>query len=454
MTLIKRNELPAALNTIGKDTSVQIYLLFGERYLCREAADLLQKALLNDCPGTVHTIDGDQEDAARTLRLLTTYNLLPGVQIYRVTDSRLLQSKDMGSGLWDKAVREFTAKRPAAALRLLLNMLNLAGISPDAPELFSDLTPEQWRDLFATQKPDSDLEWADRLVREAEVPAGPKEPAANLADRYLEAFGRGLPPNTFLILTADAVDKRKKIFTRIKEKGLIVDCTVETGAGTAAQKVQKEVLVEMIKKTLAGMGKKIEPQALSMLIERIGFQPVAAVVESEKLAFYAGDRSLITGEDLETMVGRSREDALFELTDAFGKRQIARTLVILHHLLEDGTHGLAIVAVLRNYLKKLLIFNSIQHYPTPRWQTGMSAQHFQGKYLPALKELGEWPEMLKGHPYALYMSFCKASDFSQATLIKWLGLVLEAEFRLKGAPLPQHIVLNELLLSMLCTDSR
>jgi len=57
--------------------------------------------------------------------------------------------------------------------------------------------------------------------------------------------------------------------------------------------------------------------------------------------------------------------------------------------------------------------------------------------------------MLGGHPYALFMSFTKAQDFSCNQLKKWLTLLLEAEFRLKGSPISQQIVLEELFLSML-----
>jgi DNA polymerase-3 subunit delta len=149
------------------------------------------------------------------------------------------------------------------------------------------------------------------------------------------------------------------------------------------------------------------------------------------------------------MVGRSREDALYELTDAFGKRQLGRTLTILNRLQENGTHGLAILATMRNYIRKMLIFRSLQLQPSPPWHNGMNAKQFQSSYLPALKESGEWSDMLAGHPYALFMSFTKAGEYSCNQLKKWLKLLLEAEFRLKGSPLPQHIVLEELFLAML-----
>jgi DNA polymerase-3 subunit delta len=378
-----------------------------------------------------------------------SFSLLPGLQLYRVNDTHLFQSRDMGASLWDRAVKEYEKDRKPQALRYLLNMLSLAGISAEGSEPFSELSPDQWRDFFATEKPKGDIGWADRLVQESGRQAAPKRTTGNIADLYLEAINRGLPAQNILILTAENVDKRKRLYTHIKDHGVVVDCSVETGAGSAAQKVQKEVLLEIMHKTLAGLDKKIEPKATALFLERTGFHPVAVAMESEKMALYADDRPFITAEDVEAMAGRSREDALFELTDAFGKRQIALTIVTLHHLLEDGIHSLAILATMRNYFRKLLIFRSLQLRPDPVWQAGMSAQHFQRKYLPSLKEKGEWPELLKGHPYALYMSFTKASEFSCSLLKRWLELLLQSEFRLKGSPLPHHLILEELLLTML-----
>jgi DNA polymerase-3 subunit delta len=91
----------------------------------------------------------------------------------------------------------------------------------------------------------------------------------------------------------------------------------------------------------------------------------------------------------------------------------------------------------------------MQLQPAPAWHKSMNAKLFQASYLPAIKAKGQWDELLGGHPYALFMSFTKAADFSCNQLKKWLRLLLEAEFRLKGSPLPQHIVLEEVFLTML-----
>ena len=447
MALIKRTELPALLQDLEKGERTQVYLFFGERYLCREAADSLQKSLLaGSVGGAVNSIDGDSEDSVRTLGQLMNFSLLPGLQIFRVTDSRLFHSKEVASVIWSKIVQAHDAKKEAACRRQLLSFITLAGLSGD--DRLAEMAGDQWQTLFGFARPAGDLTWADEALA---LSAGQKKQhkSGDIAARYVDSFTKGVPPDNILILTAEAVDKRKQLFSFIKKEGVAVDCSVAVGAGAAAQKGQKEVLREMVLKSLAGFDKKMAPRALELLFERVGFHPVAVVMETEKLALAVGDRDLITVEDLDAMVGRTREDALFELTDAFGRQQVSRTLVLLHRLLDQGVHGLAVLATIRNYLRKLLIFRSLQLQTDPSWQSGMNAGQFQKVYLPALKERGEWSGLLQGHPYALFMSFSKAQEFSCSALKKYFVQLLQAEYRLKGAPLPPELVLEELFLTML-----
>lgn len=449
MVLIKRHELPGLMQEMEQDLGTgrnNIFLFFGERFLCKEAADRFQQSLLaRPAGGTVNGIDGEREDSARTLGQLMNYSLLPGVQIFRVTDSRLFLSQKVASALWSKVEQARAANKERACRRHLLSFYSLADIGPD--ELLAELGGKQWQTLFGFSRPRGDLAWADAML--ATVPGAQRGGGGESASRYMEAFKKGVPPQNILLLCAESVDKRKQLFTFIKREGVVVDCSVAVGASKAAKTSQKEVLREMIGKGLVALQKKMPSQVQELLLERVGFHPVAILMETEKLALSVLDRERITVDDLNAMVGRTREDALFELTDAFGKRQAARTLVLLQRLLDQGIHGLAILATMRNYLRKMLVFRSLQLGSVPAWHAGMNASYFQGTYLPALKERGDWGDMLKGHPYALFMSFSKAQEFSCSVLKRWFALLLQAEYRLKGAPLPQRLVLEELFLAML-----
>jgi DNA polymerase-3 subunit delta len=447
MALIKRLDFLATLKKDQDLGAIRIYVFFGERYLCKQAADSLQEALLCKSSGAVTFINGDTEDPLQTLARLLSFSLLPGQQLYRVTDSRIFHSKTVTSELWDKAEEAQGKNKPGPARKNLLALVQVAELKIDSRNSLSELDQSQWKKLFGFDKPSSDISWADDILfqsRDRLPTAG-----SSVADQYIAAFDRGIPENNSLILTAETVDKRQRLYKYIKKNGTIVDCGVAAGAGKAAQTEQKNVLREMMLTTLAGFDKQIENRAAEVFFERVGFHPVAVVTETEKLAHYVGDRPMITVADLEAMVSRSREDALYELTDAFGKRQTAKSLTILNHLIDQGTHSLAILATLRNYLRKLLVFRSIQLAESPVWKRAMNAREFQSHYLPELQAREQWKEQLSGHPYALYMNFKKASDYSCSGLKRWLAMLLEAEFRLKGSPLPPKLVLEELLLSML-----
>ena len=445
MGLVKRGDIDAVLESIKRGEQKQVYLCFGERYLCRQAVAKLEQQLHGVKPGSVHGLDGSTEDVGKLLARLLSFTLLPGLQIYRVVDTGLFHSRDVGKQIWDKACKARDNGKSPAAARYLQNLLQLGSITADSSTIFSDITPGQWPKLFGFEHPGQDLDWADRLVSAGDIPAAP---ARNPVDKLIAAIEEGFPPDNILILTAEHVDKRKKLFTTIKKCGDIIDCSVAEGRSKAADGQKKDIIREMALTTLKQMNKSIDPGALDLLFERIGFHPVGAVLEVEKLALFADDRARITSADVDQMVGRTREDAVFELTEALGRSNLSGALITLDHLLSDGIHGLAIIASLRNYLRRMLIFKSLQQRPQPLWHPSLNANDFQHSYLPALMDTGLWPELLKGHPYALFMGFRTASQFQQKSLKRSLELLLDAEFKLKGSPVPMRVVLEELLISL------
>lgn len=446
MPLIKRSELQDYLSN-PKSPEHRVFLFFGERYLCKESADLLQEQLLTKSKGSVNGIDGDREDPAQLLSRLMSFSLLPGRQIFRVTDTRLFHSKTIAEELWAKAVQANAAGKNNPATRYLQSMILAAGLGVESRNPLGDLDEQQWQKSFSFAKPTEALGWADDLLfasRDSMAKSG-----EDIADRFIAALDKGLPAQNTLLLTAETVDKRQRLFTYLKKNELVIDCSVTAGAGSAAQTEQKDIIRELMIKTLAQFGKKIDPQAVELFFERVGFHPVAVVMESEKLAHYVGDNPVVTSEDLDVMLVNNRENALFELTDAFAKRQLGRTLLISSRLREHGMHELAIIATMRNFIRSQLIYKSLQLRPHPVWRRGMSAKEFQSNYLPALKADSKWQDLLQGHPYALFMSFTKAAEYSIPGLKRWMSLLLEAEYRLKGSSLPQGLILEELFLSML-----
>jgi len=456
MSLYKRQDIPKLLDEINHGVTSQIYLLFGERYLCRNAAQELIDRLLPEKERqatNLQHIDGDQEDFNRTLNLLKTFSLFAGRRIFWVTDTKLFYSKGVAKNLWDKACEKNERNESGQALRYLLQMLNLAAVSPQemVEENIASLSATRWKALFGFGKPQGDLGWAQVLLED--IPSGvspAKEAETDAASLYTKAFEVGIPRDNILILLAEAVDKRKRLYKYIQEHGVILDLAVDPGSSAAAKRDQEKILKELLHSTLTKYGKDIESQTVPVFLERVGFHPVAIVMEAEKLALYAGDRKTISREDVDAIIGRTREEALFELSEAITAGKLEEGLLILDHLQSSGVHGLAILATLRNHIKKLLLVRSLQALKSPAYTKNLSFPVFQSSYLPKLKEgRDEWTNLLwKSHPYGLFMLFRQAAQFRCEDLQQGLKEVLTAEYRMKGSALDSRLIMDSLLFNL------
>ncbi len=456
MPVYKRQDFPKLLSEIKQGFTSQIYLIWGERYLCRSASEELIDHLLpvQDRQTTsLQHIDGDQEDFNKTLNLLRTYSLFSGPQIIRVADSKLFYSKGVAKSVWDKACEKKERNETRQALRYLLQMLNLAGISPDDfdDEDITSLSATRWKKLFGFNKPQGDLSWVQDLLADSADTSPAKEMKNDAASMFVQAYEGGIPQDNTLILLAEAVDKRKRLYKYIQEHGVILDLAVDSGGSAAAKRDQEKILKELIRNTLAKYDKKIDPDTLPVLLERVGFHPVAAVMESEKLALYVADRETITRDDIDAIIGRTREEALYELTESVTSGKLEDGLLILAHLQDNGVHSLAILATLRNHLKKLLLVRSLQGLRSPAYTQSLSYPVFQKNYLPKLKEdRDEWSNLLwKIHPYALFMLFRQAKQFRCEDLQDGLKEVLAAEYRMKGSSVDNRLIMDNLLFSLM-----
>ncbi len=455
MALFTRETLPALLEQLGRHVP-RVVLLFGERYLCRQAADQIERLLLR-AGGTVHQIDGDQEDLPTTIAKLRSFSLLPGVQLYRVSDTRLFHSRQVAKTIWERAVKAHGEGKEEAAGRALRTLLEAGGLEPqDSDGDLASLSPAEWRQCFGFDKPEGELDWTrDCLAALAGCGSTANRTAtsADAAESLSAALSAGLPASNVLMLLADEVDKRKKLFKQLKDEQIVVDLGVEGGAGAKAQKEQKTVLLDLVRRTLIEGGKTMPQPLIDLLLERVGFHPVAVVMELGKVILSLGERRQITREDIDTLVGRTRQEALFELTGAVGGGQLERALAIAARLQDNGIHPLAVVATLRIFVRGLLLCRALQERPDLACPSTLSPAAFQQQHLPILKQCEPWAKEFSGHPYALYQQYKTAVGFSLARLTHWMRLLLEAEFRLKGSPTAPDTVVHLLLWSMLAPAS-
>lgn len=451
MTTYKRKDLPALLQAIDKNQPSQIYLIFGERYLCQQAADEILLHLLPDekqRASNLVLVDGTREEDGKTLSDLRTYSLFGGKRVVRVADSRLLISKAVAKTLWEKGAGKYQDNDLPGAARYLRQVLEIGGLTPaDLLEISS----VDWKSKLGFDRPRENLTWVGDVFAKTGFgdTAGDAPKKEDITVQYTKAFEDGLPSGNILVLVADAADKRKKLYKYIDSHGTVLDLSMDTGATKAAKDAQNEVVSNIVHKTLAGHNKKISPRALQIFLERIGFHPVAAALESEKLAMYSEDRAMITEADLNEVIGRTREEAVYELSEAFASRDLTTTLVINSRLLENGVHPLAIISTLRKHLKKMLLVCALRDLDSPAYTPGLSFPAFKDGYLKRIKDSRDLHKELPSHPYPLYMMFRNVEKFRTATLIDYLSALLESEYRLKSSGLQDKIILESMFFALL-----
>lgn len=441
-----RQDIGKLYADLEKGETHPVYLVFGERFLCQQVASEITKRLLPEEKNRVQNLTkvaGEQEDINKTIITLRTFSLFGGRQVVRVNDSTLFLSKAVGKNVWNKAKKAYDADDRERAGQLLAQLAAIGGLTAD--DQFQDLSKSQWQSRFGFSHP-SDLTWSKDIDL---PPVVDQEKGGDNAAQLMACLEHGIPAQNHLLIICETMDKRKKLFGFIDKVGVIVDLAVASGITSAARKGQDAVIRELVSNTLREMGKKPGPKVMDLILERVGFHPVAAVREAEKLALYCGEQEVIQRDDVDAVTSKSREEALFELNDAVASRNLAQSLLLLKGLLNSGLHSLVIVATMRNLLRKLLFFRALQEQDNPRYNPGQAYGPFQKGYLAAIKTEQGDSEFLKGHPFVVYKGFQQAEKFSLPTLRLALSRLLATEYKLKSSGSQDNLLLENFFFATL-----
>jgi DNA polymerase-3 subunit delta len=173
-------------------------------------------------------------------------------------------------------------------------------------------------------------------------------------------------------------------------------------------------------------GFPIDPAALDLLVEALGADVARIAVEVEKLALYAGGRTILTG-DIAALVPDARSTTIFALVNALGRRDRARALELLDTLSREGI-----------YLPLALAFLSTQ------FRLAMAAREAGLKSAPQIQahftRLGV--PMWGSRADQIYQTVAK---FGKPQLERAMKLISEADRGLRDARPDDRIVMEQFL---------
>lgn len=307
------------------------------------------------------------------------------------------------------------------------------------------------------------------LVRQApmfavKAGAGEVSYSENDLKRLSDVVEGGIPEGHFLVMTAESLDRRRKIVKTLEKTGLIIDCTVPQGARKADMDDQRQVLQNMAGQILKQNGKTMAPAAFSELADRTGFNPALFAQNLEKLTAYTGNRSAITRTDVEAVILRDKKDPIFSLTNALMEKNTGDALMYLSSLLKDGFHELQILKAFENLVRRMLLVKAFmldfsQKHPDIRMDR-MNFNAFKQQIMPAItahdqaardqtktavKDLVIAPN--PNSPYPVFQTVEKSARFSLNELRSALISLGDLDYALKSSSISAQAGIEQFVMT-------
>jgi len=431
------------------------YLIHGDEYLVKNAFKKLKSKLLpeNKQKTNVTVIDGANDNIPFAIEQLNTYALMPGTRIIAINDSQLFYAGQNRSDLLDKGLAAFHDNQMKKAASFFLNLLASQKLT------IEDIQPERISEtiqLITTDAASQHSQWitdvaAHCIEKNLSVPK-----LMNYSDMLTETIEKGFARRNILILTTDTVQKNRRLYKAFLKHGAVVDCQVPKGFIKADRAQQDKTFRESAQNILSKYNKRMTSDGYALMRDMLGTGLRNFSVSLEKLAQYVGKRENITRDDVAAVLERTRQDPIFELTNALADRNLIDAMAVLNNLFENQFNPLQAIAAIANQIRRLLLIDDVKSRYKESYRKGMSFEQFKTSFFPYVleydKQLAESSEknardstaskkkkalttlMIAKNPksiYPVYLSFKASNNYSRQELIQAIQILYQADKRIK-----------------------
>jgi DNA polymerase-3 subunit delta len=443
-----KRDLENIVGDIKNNRGPQLLLVFGDDLQVQGACEALLDNLVpeNQRGFNLERFDGRSAPWDQIEASLNTPPFFPGKKVVWVENVAYFISREQKGELGERVLQAWSEGKKDEAIRLLLDLLAVEG-----------WTQEQWDQAqsVSSSGPLNELLKVEGIEAHEDTQAILAYSRSREMDltrrhgseehRLAELLEHGLPPWDFLLMTAVQVDRRARLYRRLEEMGAVLQLVIERDR---SGRISRESLSEFINRRLRQTGKTIEPQAREMILLRAGDELRGLQQELEKLFLYVGDHPTIRTQDVDAIFADQGEGWVFDLTRSMAERNAVAALAHLARLLTQGEHPLKLLGTIAAEVRRLLAARQLMDGELRgQWKRGLSYQQFQQNILK------EGAPILTRNPYADYMCFQRADQFSLGELRVCLSGISDADLRLKSTGNNPRLVIEKLILGM-CLGSR
>ncbi|MDO4789156.1 MAG: DNA polymerase III subunit delta [Johnsonella sp.] len=223
-----------------------------------------------------------------------------------------------------------------------------------------------------------------------------------------------LPESTKLIFVEKEVDKRNRLYKRVKEIGYIAELSLQN----------QDDLANWAAGVLAKAGKKISRANMDLFLSYTGENMNIIASETEKLIAYVGDREVIERADIDSITTIGVNNRIFDMVRAISLGKRAEAMRLYEDLLRLREPALRILFLIARQFDQLLCIRELD-------QLRLSKEEMS-------RETG-----LK--PYAVSKLLQQARGFEQSALEVYLRCCVELEESVKTGELPERLAVELLI---------
>lgn len=459
-----RQKAQASTSNISKEIQAgkvrPVYLLCGEeQYLVESTLKQMLENLLS--PETrdfnLTHLDGAEVSVREILSTVEVYPVMADWRVVVVSEATVFKRQQGPSSpeIIETAAEAAEEGNPRKAIALMVKVLgvsaqDIADESSDFREAISDLIEANEEGLSP-----EDLEFLHNLsqitaqIEDLQHISG----TADDTEILIQWLDGELPKTSVLIFTVKGnVDGRSRLVKLIGRVGH----HASFASLEPARSGQQDRVYQGVARKLETFGKKISPNAFSLLQKRTGNDMHLIAEAIEKIIAFVGDKTRVDERDIETVIAQSSFENIFALTDALGKRSVSQALSSLHSVLESGEPPIKVNALIARQIRltlqaKLLAERGDLKPMVDRMNYQSFADNVfkplankMSNYLPNVAQVN----LLKQNPYAAYKVIQAIPFFSTEELVHGLEQTLEADVQLKSSQLDPECILEQLVYEL------
>ncbi|MGE4283436.1 MAG: DNA polymerase III subunit delta [Clostridia bacterium] len=156
------------------------------------------------------------------------------------------------------------------------------------------------------------------VIKDSGIFKSPKAAEKVFWESYLE----DVPSYICIAFYEKEIDKRSKLYNLIKKNGLILEFKYQKAAD----------LISWVARILNTYHKKMQKEDIYYLLQHCDAGMVSTKNEIDKLVYHAGNRNVITKEDIDAVCSKSIESKVFNMIDALMESRTQEAFLMLEDM--------------------------------------------------------------------------------------------------------------------------